>query len=97
MTAGGDFGHPEPMLDATLRELQAIGVEETPGVVLADAGYRHQQQMQRAIAQGSRVLIPPDTSKRKTPRPGWTGGSYAFLRRCWPASGAASSTGAASR
>jgi hypothetical protein len=82
MTAGGgDFGHLEPMLDATRRELHAIGVEQTPGVVLADAGYWHQRQMERAIAQGSQVLIPPDTGKRKTPRPGWTGGYYAFMRR----------------
>jgi hypothetical protein len=81
MTAGGDFGHLEPMLEATRRELQDVGVEETPGVVLADAGYWHQRQMERAITKGSQVLIPPDTSKRKTPRPGWTGGYYAFMRR----------------
>ena len=37
--------------------------------------------MERAIAQGSQVLIPPDTGKRKTPRPGWTGGYYDFMRR----------------
>jgi len=80
MTAGGDFGHLEPMLDATRRELHAIGVQETPGVVLADAGYWHQRQMERAITQGSQILIPPDTGKRKTPRPGWTGGYYAFMR-----------------
>ena len=30
MTAGGDFGHLEPMLEATRRELHTIGVEETP-------------------------------------------------------------------
>jgi transposase len=81
MTAGGDFWHLEPMLEATRRELHTIGVEETPGVVLADAGYWHQQQMERAIGQGTQVLIPPDTSKRKTPRPGWTGGYYAFMPR----------------
>jgi hypothetical protein len=80
-TAGGDFGHLEPMLDATRRELENIGVAETPGVVLADAGYWHQRQMERAIASGSQVLIPPDTGKRKTPRPGWTGGYYDFMRR----------------
>ena len=39
VTAGGDFGHLEPMLEATRRELHTIGVEQTPGVVLADAGY----------------------------------------------------------
>jgi transposase len=81
MTAGGDFGHLEPMLDATCRELDAVDVDDVPEVVLADAGYWHQQQMERAIAQGSQVLIPPDTSKRKAPRPGWTGGYYAFMRR----------------
>jgi hypothetical protein len=69
------------MLDATRRELDAIGVGEVPGVVLADAGYWHQQQMERAVAQGMQVLIPPDTSKRKTPRRGWTGGYYDFMRR----------------
>jgi transposase len=81
MTAGGDFGHLEPMLDATRGELDAIGVDAVPNVVVADAGYWHQDQMERAIAGGSQVLIPPDTSKRKGPRPGWTGGYYDFMRR----------------
>jgi hypothetical protein len=27
------------------------------------------------------VLIPPDSSRRKAPRPGWDGGLYAFMRR----------------
>ena len=71
----------EPMLDAIRRELDAIGVDEVPNVVVADAGYWHQDQMERAIASGSQVLIPPDTSKRKGPRPGWTGGYYDFMRR----------------
>ena len=81
MTAAPDFGHLEPMLAAARRELDAIDVDDVPAVVLADAGYWHQQQMERAIAGGMQVLIPPDTSKRKTPRPGWTGGYYAFMRR----------------
>jgi transposase len=80
-TAAPDFGHLEPMLHATRRELDAAGVDEAPGVVLADAGYWHHEQMERAIADGMQVLIPPDTSKRKSPRPGWTGGYYAFMRR----------------
>jgi transposase len=81
MTAGGDFGHLEPMLDAARRELHKAGVENVPGVVLADAGYWHQQQMGRIVDRGTQVLIPPDTSKRKSPRPGWDGGLYAFMRR----------------
>jgi transposase len=81
MTAAPDFGHLEPMLDAAQRELQAAGVTDTPGVLLADAGYWHQRQMARIVDQGIPVLIPPDASKRRGARPGWDGGLYAFMRR----------------
>jgi hypothetical protein len=37
-TVGSDFGHLEPMLAATCRELAAAGVDEGPKVLLADAG-----------------------------------------------------------
>jgi len=40
-TVGADFGHLEPMLDATQRELAAAGIDEALGVLLADAGYWH--------------------------------------------------------
>jgi transposase len=76
-----DFGHLEPILDAARRELDAAGVTESPEVVLADAGYWHQDQMQRIVADGIQVLIPPDSSRRKAARPGWDGGLYAFMRR----------------
>ena len=81
MTAAPDFGHLEPMLDAAQRELRAAGVTDAPGVLLADAGYWHQQQMERIVDQGIAVLIPPDASKRRGARPGWDGGLYAFMRR----------------
>jgi transposase len=81
MTAAPDFGHLEPMLDAAQRELRSAGVTETPGVLLADAGYWHQQQMERIVDRGIAVLIPPDASKRRGARPGWDGGLYAFMRR----------------
>ena len=81
MTAAPDFGHLEPMLDAAQRELHAAGVTETPGVLLADAGYWHQRQMERIVDQGIAVLIPPDASKRRGARPGWDGGLYSFMRR----------------
>jgi Transposase DDE domain len=76
-----NFGHLEPILNAARNELQAVGVADTPDVVVADAGYWHQDQMQRIIADGTQVLIPPDSSRRKAPRPGWDGGLYAFMRR----------------
>jgi Transposase DDE domain len=37
--------------------------------------------MEHVIDRGIQVLIPPDASRRKSPRPGWDGGYYAFLRR----------------
>jgi hypothetical protein len=76
-----DFGHLEPMITATERQLEAIGVGEQPGVALADAGYWHQVQIQSIAARGIPVLVPPDASKRVDTRPGWNDGMYAFMRR----------------
>jgi hypothetical protein len=81
MVASPDFGHLEPMLSAAQTELQTAGVTDTPEVVLADAGYWHQQQMQRIAAAGTQVLVAPDSSRRKSARPGWDGGLYALMRR----------------
>jgi hypothetical protein len=64
MVASPDFGHLEPMLTAARTELHAAGVDDTSQVVLADAGYWHQQQMERIAAAGSQVLILPDSSRR---------------------------------
>jgi transposase len=80
MVASPDFGHLEPMVNAAQAELEAAGVTDTPGVVVADAGYWHQDQMENVINEGIQVLIPPDSSRRKDTRPGWDGGYYAFMR-----------------
>ena len=76
-----DFGHLGPMMSAVQRELERVGVSERIGAVVADAGYWHFQQMDELAAQGIPVLIPPDSKKRKTTRPGWDGGRYAWMRR----------------
>jgi transposase len=76
-----DFGHLEPMVDAAQAELISAGVTAVPEVVLADAGYWHQQQMETIVNRGIRVLIPPDSSRRRGNRPGWDGGAYSFMRR----------------
>jgi transposase len=81
MTAAPDFGHLEPMLEAAERELQAAGVTESPQVLLGDAGYWHQQQIERLTGRGIQVLIPPDAKSRHGNRPGWHGGLYSFMRR----------------
>jgi hypothetical protein len=69
------------MVDAAQHELAAIGIRETPTVLLADAGYWHQDQMQQIVDRGIQVLIPPDAGNRKGNRPGWDGGLYSFMRR----------------
>lgn len=78
---GADFGHLEPMLDAAQRELAHAGVDDTPGVLLADAGYWHTEQMANVVDRGIQVLIPPDTSRRRNTRRNWEGGHYDFMRR----------------
>ncbi|HEX6619823.1 MAG TPA: transposase [Solirubrobacteraceae bacterium] len=79
--ASGDFGHLEPMVAAARAELAGAGIEQAPEVVLADAGYWHQVQIERLTGQGTVVLVPPDANKRAGARPGWNGGLYAFMRR----------------
>ena len=51
--------------------------------MLADAGYWHQQQMEKVVGRGIPLLIPPDADRRKgkPASPGWNGGLYAFMRR----------------
>ncbi len=66
-----DFGQLEPMIKATQRELEQIGVNDTPGVAVADSGYWHEDQIDNVVSDGIQVLIPPDAGKRDTPRRGW--------------------------
>jgi transposase len=76
-----DFGHLEPMVTAAEAELANVGIDTASEVVLADAGYWHQVQMEAIVDRGMQVLIPPDAGKRRGARPGWDGGLYAFMRR----------------
>jgi hypothetical protein len=76
-----DFGHLEPTVRAALRELDAAGVTQRPGTVLADAGYWHKEQMESVVSDGIQVLVPPDGGLREGARPGWEKGMYAFMRR----------------
>jgi transposase len=75
-----DFGHLERTIGAARRELTAAGVTELPRVVVADSGYWHTQQIQRLTADGIPVLIRPESGLRTTPRPGWRGGIYDWMR-----------------
>jgi Transposase DDE domain len=75
-----DFGHLESMVTTAQTELERAGVSDTVEVVVADAGYWHQKQMEGVINKGIQVLIPPDAGKRRGTRPGWDGGIYAHMR-----------------
>ena len=76
-----DFGHLEPMIDALEQQLTRVGIAERPEVVLADAGYWHQEQMQQITSRGMQVLVPPDSRNRKGARAGWSGGMYRWMRQ----------------
>ena len=77
-----DFGHLEPMVDATERELAAAGIADAPEVVARRRRLLAPRPDGRSSpAAASVVLIPPDAGKRKGARPGWDGGLYAFMRR----------------
>ena len=69
------------MVDAAETELERAGVTDALEVVVADAGYWHQKQMESVINKGIQILIPPDAGKRRGTRPGWDGGAYAHMRR----------------
>jgi transposase len=75
-----DFGHLEPMVRAAQRELRSVALGD-PDVVLADAGYWHQRQIETVVRAGIDVLVSPDSSLRRDARPGWTGGLYDVMRR----------------
>jgi hypothetical protein len=48
-----------PMVAAARRQLNAIGVTEPPGAVLADTGYWSAKQIERVAKPGTRVLVAP--------------------------------------
>jgi transposase len=76
-----DTASLQPMVEAALRELAGAGVTETPGVVVADAGYWKNDAIDALVAQGIQTLVAPDADRRKEPRPGRRGGLYDFVRR----------------
>ncbi len=86
-TTAPDFGRLEPVLGCgTARAATRRGYRDTHhGArgcrLLADAGYWHTEQIQRIVANGMQVLVPPDSGLRESARPGWDGGLYAFMRR----------------
>ena len=73
-----DTANLQPMVETARRELEAAGVTDKPGVVLADAGYWKNDAIEAIVNQGIQTLVAPDADKRKEPRPGRRGGLYDF-------------------
>jgi hypothetical protein len=71
LTKFAGLRHLEPMVCAAQRDLRAAEVGDSD-VVLADAGYWQQRQIQALAGDGIQVLVAPDFSQ---PPGGWTGGS----------------------
>src|SRR3954469_10580912 len=76
-----DTANLQPMVQAAIGELDAAGVNETPGVVLADAGYWKNDAIEAVCGDGIPTLVAADAERRKQPRPGRRGGPYDFARR----------------
>ena len=77
-----DFSQLDPMVTATLNELERIGVTELPEAVVADAGYWNEQHIDEVVANKHiPVLIPPDKVSRGSPRSTWSGGRYDWMRK----------------
>jgi hypothetical protein len=76
-----DWSQLDPMITATITELERAGATGRPQTAIADTQYWNEQHMDEVIANKHvQVLIPPDSGTRDTPRPGWTGGRYTWMR-----------------
>jgi transposase len=76
-----DTANLQPMVQTAIGELEAAGVTESPGVVLADAGYWKNDAIETLCGEGIPTLVAPDADRQKQPRPGRRGGPYDFARR----------------
>jgi hypothetical protein len=80
-----DWSQLDPMVTATLAELERAGIAGRPETALADAQYWNEEHMDEVIANKHiQVLIPPDGSGSGNgsgkQRAGWTGGRYTMMR-----------------
>ena len=76
-----DWSQLDPMVSATIAELERAGVSDRPQTALADTQYWNEEHLDEVIANKHvQVLIPPDSGTREKPRPGWSGGRYTWMR-----------------
>jgi transposase len=76
-----DFSQLDPMVTATLGELERAAIDEPPEAVAADAGYWNEQHMDEVVANKHiPVLVAPDKGTRGTPKRWLTSGRASWMR-----------------
>jgi transposase len=69
-----DWSQLDPMLTAAIAELEHAGISGRPELAMADSQYWNEEHMDEVIANEH------ESGLRETPRPGWTGGRYDWMR-----------------
>jgi transposase len=69
-----------PLIDQACTQLNAAGISEQPGLVLADAGYWNGPHINELAARGIPALVPPDADTRTQPSRLRRGGHFDFMR-----------------
>ena len=76
-----DFSQLDPMVTATLGELERAGIDQLPEAVAADAGYWNEQHMDEVVANKHiAVLVAPDKGTRATPKRWLSSGRASWMR-----------------
>ena len=76
-----DFSQLDPMVTATLDELERAGIDQLPEAVAADAGYWNEQHMDEVVTNKHiPVLVAPDKGTRGTPKRWLTSGRASWMR-----------------
>jgi transposase len=76
-----DFSQLDPMVTATLGELERAAIDQLPEAVAADAGYWNEQHMDEVVANKHiPVLVAPDKGTRGTPKRWLTSGRASWMR-----------------
>jgi transposase len=76
-----DFSQLDPMVTATLHELERAGIDQPPEAVAADAGYWNEQHMDEVVANKHiPVLVAPDKGTRATPKRWLSSGRATWMR-----------------
>jgi transposase len=76
-----DFSQLDPMVSATLDELERAEIDQRPEAVAADAGYWNEEHMDEVVANKHiPVLVAPDKGTRGTPKRWLNSGRASWMR-----------------